>query len=99
MALSNRTLFLPLAATMAAVLACSGDAAPTMKPDPAAVGPKIEFSASEPIVPRGGKVTLSWKVTDADTISIVQAGGRTIAEGAMLEGSVQSPALDQDTSF
>lgn len=81
-----------------AASACSGDE--PVDP-PISSGPSISaFTSSANTVARGGKVTLSWTVTKASSISIVATPGGTLVDAdTNLTGTKESNALDVATTF
>lgn len=84
------------ALAMSALAACSGE--DRVRPEPASGFPKIErFEASASGVEPGGRVSLSYKVVNAETVEITP-DVLTPAQ-AVLEGMVETGPLQATTTF
>ncbi|MFO0723743.1 MAG: DVUA0089 family protein [Myxococcota bacterium] len=84
-------------ALSALLLLAACDQGRTRPPQPVPTFPKISrFAADRTTVARGEKVTLSYTVTDADTVEIMPD---VLPAAPILEGTVQTAALDQTTTF
>src|SRR5688572_5425279 len=86
-------------ATLAALIAgCSGD---EKKPPVDTNLPKINsFTAMPTTVARGGRVTLSWNVEKAESITIsATPNGVLVDASTMLVGTVESAPVNENTVF
>ncbi|MFO0722616.1 MAG: hypothetical protein U1E65_02455 [Myxococcota bacterium] len=60
----------------------------------------LKFEANPLTVVAGNPVTISWKVADAEKLSVQILGGATIVpDTLLLEGSLATPAINANTTF
>jgi cysteine-rich repeat protein len=71
------------------LVACPGGEAPTI----------VSFVATPTSVLEGGKTTLEWNVTGADSITITAAPGGEVIATANAMSNVQSAAITENTTF
>lgn len=91
----------PRRAVLAALLlisACRRDADPAIAPalETARI---VRFEVSSTSVPAGELVTLSWRTEHALEVSLQIAGGVVLSRNKELEGLLDSPPIEADTTF